>query len=383
MTSRGRLRLAGVAAAVGVAPFAFAWRFAHVYRTRAGFPRIHPPTMDPADLGMEFEALGVETADGLTLPGWWIPARGGTLGPAVVLVHGWESGRHRTLPNAQFLHAVGYHVLTLDIRGHGANAPEALPISAGEFGSDALAGVRVALARPEVTRVAVLGHSMGAAGAIIAAAAEPRVAAVVLTAAPADPYRLTRQTFRLARLPIPDLVAYPLAWLTTRVYLEPRGHAVDEISATAAIRRYEGPILAIHGTDDRVVPVAHLGRLAAAARAGRGAPDNESAPVETLAIPGGQHSWLYEFATYREAVAHFLARALGGPLAPDEAARIAAAVDVRRPPDDERRFGILDELDSVTGRRTPDAPAPGTPAAPPPAAPASPPQSAALPAPEA
>ena len=43
---------------------------------------------------------------------------------------------------------------------------------------------------------------------------------------PADPYRLTRQTFRLAHLPIPDPIAYPLAWLTTRVYLRPRGHVV-------------------------------------------------------------------------------------------------------------------------------------------------------------
>lgn len=371
MTVRRRLRGAGVAAAVAVAPFALAWRFAHVYRTRAGYPRLHPPTMNPANLGMPFEAIEIGTADGLNLPAWWIPARGGAPGPAVVLIHGWESGRHRTLPNAQFLHAVGFHILTLDIRGHGANPPEALPISAAEFGADALAGVRAALARPEVTRVAVLGHSMGAVGAIIAAAAEPSVAAAVLTATPAEPYRLTRQTFRLARLRIPDPIAYPLAWLTTRVYLRPRGHTVDEISATVAIRRYSGPVLAIHGTEDRVVPVAHLERLARAARAARadraergeraeggtsdGGPGPHAAPVETLVIPGGQHSWLYEFAAYREAVARFLTRALGGPLAPDEAARIAGAVNVRRPPDDERRFGILDELDA-SGRTAPVSP---------------------------
>src|SRR3990170_881210 len=205
MTHRGRARRAGVAAAVAVAPFAFAWRFAHVYRARAGFPRQHPPTIDPGDLGLPFERLEIGTADGLTLPAWWIAARGGAPGPAVVLVHGWESGRHRTLPNAQSLHAAGYHVLTLDVRGHGANPAEALPVSAGEFGSDGLAGVEAALARPDVT---------------------------------ADPYRLTRQTFRLARLPIPDPIAWPLAWLTPRVYLQPRGHDVHSISATAAIRRY-------------------------------------------------------------------------------------------------------------------------------------------------
>ena len=80
--------------------------------------------------------------------------------------------------------------------------------------------------RPEVTVGAISGHSMGAIGAILAGAADPRVAAIVATSAPADPYRLTRQTFRLAHLPIPDPIAYPLAWLTTRVYLRPRGHDV-------------------------------------------------------------------------------------------------------------------------------------------------------------
>ena len=67
---------------------------------------------------------------------------------------------------------------------------------------------------------------MGGIGAILAGAADDRVAAVVATSSPADPLRLTRQTFRLAHLPIPDPIAYPLAWLTTRVYLRPRGHRV-------------------------------------------------------------------------------------------------------------------------------------------------------------
>ncbi len=117
--------------------------------------------------------------------------------------------------------------LTIDVRGHGENPPETMPVSAGEFGFDALAAFRALLRRPEVTGGAVVGHSMGAIGAILAGAADERVAAVVATSTPADPYRLTRQTFRLARLPIPDPIAYPLAWLTTHVYLRPRGHVVE------------------------------------------------------------------------------------------------------------------------------------------------------------
>jgi hypothetical protein len=179
---------------------------------------------------------------------------------------------------------------------------------------------------------------MGAIGAILAAAEEPRIAAVVATSAPADPWRLTRQTFRLARLPLPDVIAYPLAWLTTRVYLHPRGHRIVRISATQALARIDRPVLLVHGSQDAVVPVSHLRRLAAVVTAtGRSA--------ESLEIEGGLHSWLYEFPVYRRTVAGFLARALGGPLTPDEASARAEAVDARRPPADEVRPPTQVELE--------------------------------------
>jgi uncharacterized protein len=323
------LRRAGILAAIAAAPFAVAYRFAILYRGRAGYPTPRPPQLTPANLGMAFEDVPVPTMDGLTLPGWFIPADGSPVGPGVALVHGWESARDRLLPMVQFLHAAGFHCLVVDVRGHGANPAETLPITAGEFGSDALAAWRALDARPEVTSGAVLGHSMGAIGAILAAAAEPRIAAVVATSSPADPWRLTRQTFRLARLPFPDALAYPLAWLTTRVYLRPRGHRVADISATDALRRIAAPVLLVHGTADTVVPVGHLDRLARITTAG-------GQPIERLVIDGGQHSWLYEFPVYRRTVAAFLARTLGGALAPDEAAARAEAVAAHRLPDTVR-----------------------------------------------
>jgi pimeloyl-ACP methyl ester carboxylesterase len=259
----------------------------------------------------------------------------------VLLIHGWESARDRTLPNVQILNAIGIHALTIDVRGHGENPPEELPLTAGEFGADALAAARFLLDRPEVTAVGVLGHSMGAIGALLAAAAEPRIAAVVAASTPADPYRLTRQTFKLARLPIPGPFAYPLAWLTTHVFLEPRGHTVDSVSAARAIERYAGPVLLIHGDADRVVPFSHLNRLERAVARAR-EDDPAAAPVEVLAIPGGQHSWLYEFASYRGTLGRFLATSFGGPLTPTEAEAIARAVPAVRLPQREHPFSAVE-----------------------------------------
>ncbi len=340
-------RRAGITAALAMGQIA-AWRFAHAYRARAGYPHRHPPEQDPGGLGLPFEDVVVPSGQ-LRLPAWWIPASGAAAGPAVLLVHGWESARDRTLPNAAILHAAGIHVLTLDIRGHGANPAEELPVTTGEFGADALAGLRWLLDRADVTRVGVLGHSMGGVGALLAAAAEPRTAAAVAVSAPADPYRLTRQTFRLARLPLPGPFAYPLAWLTTHVVLEPRGHTVRSVSAARAVARFRGPLLLIHGDADQVVPIAHLRRLARSARHGRGHLD-AAEPVDVLELAGAGHSWLHEIPAYRATVARFLARWLGGPLEPDAAAAAALAIEVPRQP--ERRHGFSAMDDEPGGFRT-------------------------------
>jgi pimeloyl-ACP methyl ester carboxylesterase len=343
----GPVRRAGIAAALFATPAALAYRFALVYRVRAGFPRRVPPRLTPADRGMPFEDTTVPFAGG-RLPAWFIAARGGAPGPGVVLVHGWESNRDRTLPNAQVLHVAGFHVLTFDVRGHGANPPETLPISVGEFRDDAAAALDVLLNRPEVTRGALLGHSLGGVGAALAAAAAgDRCAALIVSSAPADPRRLTRQTFRLARLPIPEPFATPLAALTSRVYLRPRGHRVRDLSASRAVARYAGPILLVHGSDDSVVPAAHLGRLERAARAGRRerieAGREGGGPVASLLIAGGHHSWLYEHEAYRRTVARFLAEVLGGVGEPASAADRAAAVDARRIPDPDEAFAAVSE----------------------------------------
>ena len=268
MPRTSRARSAGLAAAIAALPLAMAYRFALVYRVRAGYPRRHPPAATPAMVGIAWEDVEVASDGGIVLPGWYIAA-GPERAPGVVLVHGWESARDRTLPHAQVLHAVGYHVLTIDVRGHGANGPEALPLSVGEFAADARAGVAWLLARPEVSSVALLGHSMGAAGSLVASAGNPDVSAVIAVSTPADPARLTRQTFRLANLPIPGLIAWPLAWLTTMVYLRPRGHTIASVSATIAVRDITSPVLLAHGSDDGVVPVTDLDRLATARRAAR------------------------------------------------------------------------------------------------------------------
>jgi dienelactone hydrolase len=119
------------------------------------------------------------------------------------------------------------------------------------------------------------------------------------------------------------------------VYLRPRGHRPARVNALRAIRRYPGPILIVHGTDDELVGPRHaeLLRRSARTRGGR--------PVDLLIIAGGRHRWLYEWPVYRERIAAFLAVHMGGPYAPAEAAARASAVQVLRPADTEGPLAAL------------------------------------------
>jgi alpha-beta hydrolase superfamily lysophospholipase len=334
------LALAGLAA--GAVSFGLAYRFALRYRARAGLPVRSPVGGSPADFGLAFETVSVPSGQA-SLAAWFIPAeRPGGGGPAteprpaVVIVHGWESNRGRAIAHARYLHAAGFHCLAIDARGHGDNPPETLPISVPEFAEDAASAARWLAARPDVLGVGLLGHSMGAAGTIAAGASEPAVGAVVALSAPADSIRMTRRTFELAELHVPDVIATPLAALTAAVMLVPRRHSIEDASATAAAARYRGPLLLIHGEEDHGVPVAHLQLIAQAARATRG---QGPAPVETMVLPGFGHRWLFEAPETRRRISSFLARSLGGPVSPDEAGDLAADCVVERPENPVYGFG--------------------------------------------
>ena len=336
-------RLALAASVAGAVAFGLAYRFALEYRAKAGLPHRSPVEGSPADFGLAFESVEIPSGDA-RLAAWFVPAEGLDGGgaaaeprPAVAIVHGWESNRGRSMAHIRYLHAAGFHCLVIDARGHGDNAPEELPVNVPEFAEDAAAAVRWLAARPDVSAVGLLGHSMGGAGVIVAAASEPSVQAVVALSSPADLVRMTRKTFEMAEIHVPDPIATPLAYLTAAVLLAPRRHAIDDANAWLAASRYRGPLLLMHGEDDRGVPVAHHELIGEAARSARTGPGSE--PVETLVVPGYGHRWLYEAADVRRRTASFFARALGGPVAPDKAGELAAACVVERPENPVYGFG--------------------------------------------
>ena len=97
--------------------------------------------------------------------------------PLVVVAHGYMADQNIMSSIARSLARAGYGVMTFDFRGHGANTH---PFE-GELDGDLNAALDWAGRSPDVdgSRVALLGHSMGAEAALEFASRDPRPKAVV------------------------------------------------------------------------------------------------------------------------------------------------------------------------------------------------------------
>ncbi|MGH9084275.1 MAG: alpha/beta hydrolase family protein [Acidimicrobiales bacterium] len=97
--------------------------------------------------------------------------------PVVVVAHGYSADQAVMSPMARSLAEAGYAVLTFDFRGHGSNTNH----FSGDLTEDLAAVVDWLERSPQVdgTRIAVLGHSMGASAVLDFATLDDRPLAVI------------------------------------------------------------------------------------------------------------------------------------------------------------------------------------------------------------
>ena len=137
-----------------------------------------PLTSSPTDVGLEYEDVAFEAADGVGLKGWFIPREEEGPGPVVLFVHGWLWNRAGNvaghvpledrdvdfLPAVKALHDAGISVLLFDLRWHGESDKGKGPMTYGPSeASDLVGAVNYLRTRPEVDgeRIGVIGTSMG------------------------------------------------------------------------------------------------------------------------------------------------------------------------------------------------------------------------------
>lgn len=135
-------------------------------------------------------AVQLRAADGVTLAATVYDARSGPA-PAVVLVHMLTRTKEDWRPLAERLQAAGVTAVAFDLRGHGQSEGAAAPSAA--MALDVRAALIWLAERPDVSTgaVAIVGASLGASLALLAAADVPAVRGVALLSPAAD-YRGVR-----------------------------------------------------------------------------------------------------------------------------------------------------------------------------------------------
>jgi len=236
-------------------------RTAHAYT----HPARHPLTEQPTDYGLTYETVTLRSADGLALAGWFVRPDGETQrnGAAIVLCHGYGSTRAEMLPEAAILARHGYSSLLFDFRACGESEGDLATLGYNEV-KDVQAAVAYLQSRPEVApeRIGVLGHSMGGATVIRAAAQTPEIRAVVAEGAYASLADMVIGNFDkltgLPRLPFAPLAVLMGTWQT--------GLDINQVRPVDDVARISPrPILLIHGTADAVVEAENAQRLYQAA----------------------------------------------------------------------------------------------------------------------
>jgi len=231
----------------------------------------------PAQMGLAYEDVTLEAADGVKLAAWFVPAD--KPGGVVLFCHGNGGNICHRLPMLRMLHGMGLSTLIFDYRGYGQS--QGSPDEKGTY-LDAEAAWEWLVRERGVppSRIVVQGRSLG--GSVAAHLAASRTPAALIV----------ESSFTS----VPDIAAelYPLfpARLLSRF----------KYDTLQGVRQARCPLLVVHSRDDEMIPFRHAERLFEAARE----------PKEFLEISGGHNEgFMISEVAYKKALGDFVARHVG------------------------------------------------------------------------
>lgn len=249
--------MAWMIAALGLAAL-LGWGARQWLHRSLAAPR-RPVVGQPVDHGVVGHEVSIPTARGRRLSGWLLdgdPQRG-----RVVICHGWGVNRLFMLALARPLQAAGWQVLLFDVRNHGGSDSDSFS-SMPRFAEDIDAAASWLRADDDGSEgpLVLVGHSVGAAATLLAAAWRDDVDGVISLSGFVHPERMMRRWLAARRIPF-----MPLGWVVLRYVERVIGYRFEAIAPVNVIGRIHAPLLIAHGRDDRVIPPEDAEALAQAA----------------------------------------------------------------------------------------------------------------------
>jgi fermentation-respiration switch protein FrsA (DUF1100 family) len=226
----------------------------------------------PADLGLAFEDVRLETADSEQIHGWYLPAASPS-GLTVLFLHGNAGNISHRFEKLSVFRALGADVLIIDYRGYGRSSGK--PNEKGTYrDADAAYEYLVETRGLDPKRVVLYGESLGAAVAVDLACRKP-AGGLVLESAFSSGVDVGQEMF---------------PFLPARLLVRNRYESVKKIGAVQA------PVLILHSRDDEFFRWHHPQRLYDAA----------TGPKTLVALRGGHNdAFLVSSREYAAALAAF------------------------------------------------------------------------------
>ncbi len=228
-------------------------------------------TATPIDVGMDYQDVFIETADGVTVHGWFVAGRSSQV---LLFFHGNAGNISHRLDSIRQFFDLGLSVLIIDYRGYGQSGGKA---TESGIHRDADAAWRYLTEDRGIsaTDIIVFGRSLGASVASHLAAQHQPLALIV------------ESSFTS----VPDIAAELYPWLPAR-WLSRLSHATRDY-----VRDVRCPVLVIHSRDDEIIPYHHGEQIYATA--------NEPRTLLTLR---GSHNdaFLRDERTYIDGIRTFL-----------------------------------------------------------------------------
>jgi uncharacterized protein len=246
---------------------------------------------------LEPEHIQVRSVDGVLLDGRFFR---GTHPSLIILASGYGDTQDQMLSIAEFLHHAGFSVLTYNSRARVPSGGKYVTLGVLEQ-KDVVSVVDYATGRSDVdaNRIGILGISMGGASAILAAAKDKRIRAVVDDSGFSDAPRVIDAAFEhFVHLP-----AFPFAPITVAIADLRAGIDVARVRPMDVIAEISPrPLLIIHEQGDSVVPTDNSLRNFAAAQQ----------PKQLWLVPGSGHgdAQIIAKSQYESKVTNFFEAAL-------------------------------------------------------------------------
>lgn len=209
---------------------------------------IHPmkieTNLEPSDLGLQYEEVAFQSADGIKLSGWFVPNNKAKA--TIIVMHGYPADKANLLGIAEFL-ARDFNVFLFDFRSFGNS--EGTYTTAGYLEKNDLLGAIVYLGKEKnITEIGLYGFSLGGAAALMAN--HRNVKAIVTDSAYANLSHIVEHMYRIF-----FVFKYPLTYLTKLYGILFLGLDFGKVSPVDSIKNIDVPILLIHSEKDSQIPV--------------------------------------------------------------------------------------------------------------------------------